>query len=131
MNRRITLLALTPIPLFLAAAGPARVASPQNLQVQVADTGPLNGVPAASHVAPPKQLVVTPAGLEPAPVPDPDAGGPLAGGGLRGASLAPAFFSQKAEFAGDGYVGQSSVDETTERRRQPAAGLNLSVPVQQ
>jgi hypothetical protein len=64
-------------------------------------------------------------------VPDPDAGGPNAVSGLNRASLAPAFFSQKAEFAGDGFVGRSSADDTTERRRQPAAGFNLSVPVQQ
>jgi hypothetical protein len=132
MIRCYTLLAVLPTALLLIAAGPAKVATTPELQVQVADSGPLNGLSAPSPVALPKKILsVTPAGLEPAPVPDPDAGGPLASGGLTGASLAPAFFSQKAEYAGDGFVGRSSADETTERRRQPAAGFNLSVPVQQ
>ncbi len=131
MRRCAGLLLLAPSMLVIGAASPT-VVSAVPLQVQISDSGPLGGVPAPAPTAPsPKMLVATPAGLEPAPVPNPDAGGPADAGGIRGASLAPAFFSQKAEFAGDGYVGNSSADNTEERRRQPAAGLGLSIPVQQ
>ncbi len=120
-----------PLLLGLAAAGPVARPAPPSLQVQIADAGPLSGAAPAPVLASPKPLVVLPAGLEPAPVPDPDVYGPNTAGGLKGASLAPAFFSQKAEFAGDGFTGKSSSEDTADRRRQPAAGFNLKVPVLQ
>jgi hypothetical protein len=111
----------------LAAAGPA-----PTLQVQVADSGPLSGAPAPVTRAAPvakKPVLVTATGFEPAPMPNPDANAPLSAG-ARQANLAPAFFSQKAEFAGNGYAGTSSIDDGEEHRRTPAAGLALSVPMQ-
>ena len=67
--------------------------------------------------------------FQPAPMPDPDVDPPSGGGSARGASLTPAIFSHKEEFAGDGFAAASDADHGLDHRRAPAAGLNWSVPV--
>ena len=110
---------------LLTAAGKAPV-----LTVQIADTGPLAGQPstnpfiaAAAH---PALAVVK---TDTAPMPNPDLDAPRVTRALAGAQLTPALLSEKGIFAGNGYARGSSQEQSTQDRRQPAAGLNLSVPV--
>lgn len=74
------------------------------------------------------KLTETAAAFRPAPIPNPDMDAPHAAPDAS-PSLSPAFFSQKQLSDGDGFSNASSVDAGQEKRRQPAAGLNLSVPV--
>jgi len=81
----------------------------------------LNGQPATLKAA---GITV----FQPAPMPDQDIDPPH-GASAHGPSLTPALFSHKAEFEGDGYSRGSDLGHEQDKRRQPAAGLNLSVPV--
>ncbi len=67
-------------------------------------------------------------GMEPAPMPNPDIDPPHTAGTPE-PSLQPAFLSAKQEFQGDGFSHASNRDYGIDQRTQPAAGLNLSVPV--
>jgi hypothetical protein len=109
----------------------AHAAAPGNagaMAIQVAGAGLI--APAPSFIADDGKTTarVTPQGFQPAPMPDQDAAAPSTYT-PRGASLSPALFSHKAEFAGDGYAPASDPDHGLDNRRTPAAGLNWSVPV--
>jgi hypothetical protein len=104
-----------------ALAGPVR---PHTLEV--ADVQALSSQPPSAILAPVKAMATT--GMEPAPVPNPDIDPPH-GAGPSGPSLEPAFLSPKLEFQGDGFARASNRDYGIDQRTQPAAGLNLSVPV--
>ena len=108
----------------------AAAADPVAMQVQVASTSELaplsdqNTVTLSAATASAGQI------YQPAPMPNPDAEPPHDGDAAPSrATLAPALFSHKAEFQGDGYSAASSVDHGLDERRTPAAGLNWSVPV--
>lgn len=111
---------------LLAAAGKA----PPVIAVQIADTGPLGGAAAFSlPLAAPAHSTAAAGALEAAPVPNADLVAPRETAGPARPEVLPALFSQKAIFAGNGYAGASSQEQTADDRRQPAAGLSLSVPV--
>jgi hypothetical protein len=103
-----------------AAAPPA----PDGLSLQVAEAGTLKPTPAPD-------AKMQPAMFQPAPMPDPDAGPPAASDGPKTPSLLPSMLSEKRIFEGDGYSYSSSQEGAINHRTQPAAGLNLSVPVGQ
>ena len=108
-----------------AAAAPAGTATAP-FDVAAVSLGGENALPAA----PPDKPKLGVAGVfQPAPMPDPDRDPPSGGASPHGASLAPALFSHKEEFAGDGYAPASNADYGLDHRRTPAAGLNWSVPV--
>jgi|GEM_PF-1894552 len=105
---------------LLGAAGPA------NMKVMIGDLGPL----AQPEPAPAKALTFQNSIYQAAPVPDPDAQGPR--GTVRtDAEVGPRFLSATPLFQGDGYAYASSQQATLERRKAAAAGLGLSVPVDQ
>lgn len=64
----------------------------------------------------------------PAPMPDADAGAPLATGN-EDPHLAPAIYSTKTEFRGDGFSYGSSPQAVQEGATKPAAGVALDVPL--
>jgi len=105
--------------LVLGAAAPAE---PQALSLQVAEVAALQHQPTAT---------MQPTMFQPAPIPDPDAGPPAASDGPKTPSLMPSMLSEKRIFEGDGYSYSSSQEGAINHRTQPAAGLNLSVPVDQ
>jgi hypothetical protein len=108
--------------LVLCAAAPAE---PQALSLQVAEADSLQHQPTAPTAT------MQPAMFQPAPIPDPDAGPPAASDGPKTPSLMPSMLSEKRIFEGDGYSYSSSQEGAINHRTQPAAGLNLSVPVDQ
>lgn len=124
LRRLFPLVPLAAAGFMCGAAAPSETTV---MPVQVANAGLF---PPPSYEAPvtPETVSKQPAYV-PAPVPDPDADAPSSGAGPRGASLTPALFSHKAEFAGDGYAVDSDADHGLDKRRTPAAGLNWSVPV--
>jgi len=107
-----------------AVAAPGNATSTP-FQVAAISLGGESALPAAP---PEKPRLGVSGAFQPAPMPDPDIEAP-SGGGSRGASLAPALFSHKEEFAGDGFAPASNADYGLDHRRAPAAGLNWSVPV--
>ena len=112
------------------AACPAWAAAPSGQVMPIQVTGStLAGEPVLPD--PPAKPKMNVSGVfQPAPVPDPDADRPTGGAeGQRGPSIAPALFSHKEEFAGDGFAAASDADHGLDHRRAPAAGLNWSVPV--
>jgi hypothetical protein len=120
-----------PRPAVLAAlavvVGAAAPAKPEALSLQVGDASPFQQkVTAASP-----QATMQPAMYQPAPMPDPDASGPPGSTRPEAPSLMPTLLSQKREFEGDGFSYASSQQGALSHRSQPAAGLNLSVPVGQ
>jgi hypothetical protein len=114
------------------ALGAAAPAAPQALSLQVADAGSLQqGAFQQKPTAAPPQVAMQPAMYQPAPIPDPDAGPPAVADGPKTPSLLPSMLSEKRIFEGDGYSYSSSQEGAINHRTQPAAGLNLSVPVGQ
>jgi hypothetical protein len=114
--------------LLLGAAAP----KPEALSLQLGAQPVGGGLLLQQKVAAPApQATMQPAMYQPAPIPDPDAAGPGGSVAPESPSLTPALLSQKREFEGDGYSYSSSQQGALSHRNQPAAGLNLSVPVGQ
>lgn len=93
------------------AAGPAR----QN----AAEVLPLPPIPPDSM-----------SNSEPAPVPDSGVRGPVALQVPRGAELTPTMMGPKYTYQGEGFLRGSTVQSEQNRKVKPAAGFNLTVPLQ-
>jgi hypothetical protein len=114
----------------------ARVVAALMVTVALGAAGPLDMQPQPSDVAPLSEPEPVPAKAltfqntiyRAAPVPDPDAG-PPANTAPPEAQVAPKFMSPRNLFQGDGYAYASSEQGTLDRRKNPAAGLGVSVPV--
>jgi hypothetical protein len=115
-----------PALLLVFAASPALAGAVKPHILQVADLQALASAPQSMIAQPVKAMAIV--GMQPAPVPNPDIDPPH-GAGPGGPSLEPAFLSPKLEFQGDGFSHASNRDYGIDQRTQPAAGLNLSVPV--
>jgi len=113
------------------ALGAAAPAAPQAFSLQVAAAGSLQQGASQQKSVAASQVAMQPAMYQPAPIPDPDAGPPVASDGPKAPSLLPSMLSEKRIFEGDGYSYSSSQEGAINHRTQPAAGLNLSVPVGQ
>ncbi len=97
-----------------------------NMHVQIGDIGPL----AQPEAAPARALTFHNTIYQAAPVPDEDVEAPR--GSVRAqAQLSPKFISPNLLYEGDGYAFASSQQGAIERRKSAAAGLGLSVPVEQ
>ena len=94
--------------------------------ILVSNVEALSGQPPSMILQPVKAMAVL--GLQPAPVPNPDIDPPNTAAPAE-ASLSPALLSSKELFQGDGFAHASNRDHGIDQRTQPAAGLNLSVPV--
>jgi hypothetical protein len=113
------------------ALGAAAPADTQGLSLQVAEAGALQPGAFQQKPAPAPRAAMQPAMYQPAPIPDPDAAPPTVSDGPKAPSLLPSMLSEKRIFEGDGYSYSSSQEGAINHRTQPAAGLNLSVPVGQ
>lgn len=100
-------------------------AAPADMQVQIGDVGPLG-----KAETPGKSLVAQNAMFQNAPMPDEDVQAPV-GGEQPQTQLAPKMLSPNSLFQGDGYSYGSDQQSSLDRRKAAAAGLGLSVPVQQ
>ena len=118
--RRFRLGALVGVTVLLGAAGP------DNMHVQIGDVGPL----AQPAPAPARPLTFQNTIYQAAPVPDEDVEAPP-GKVETEAHLSPKFLFPNSLYQGDGYSYASSQQGTLERRKAGAAGLGLSVPVEQ
>ncbi len=118
--RLVRLGAVVGVAALLGATGP------DNMHVQIGDVGPL----AQPEPAPPKPLTFQNTIYQAAPVPNEDVEAPP-GVVETEARLSPKFLSPNALYQGDGYSYGSSQQSTLDRRKTGAAGLGLSVPVQQ
>ncbi len=96
----------------------AGAAAPTDFSLRGPEIAPL---PKSAPALPPKRLTFQNTMYAAAPMPDPDAGPP---------QVAPKFMSPRSLFQGDGYAYASSEQGTLDRRKTPAAGLGLSVPMQ-
>jgi hypothetical protein len=84
------------------------------------------GIPAPSPATPPADP-----GFEPAPVPNLDVTVPRdRATNDNQATLRPNLFTNKTQWQGDGYVGNSTAQIQQEGKMRPGAGFSLSVPVQ-
>jgi hypothetical protein len=108
------------VTVMLGAAGPGD----GGMKVDVPDVGPL-----AARPAPAQRLSFQNTIYRAAPVPDPDAAPPNNFTPPQ-TEVGPKFMSPRSLFQGDGYAYASSEQGTLDRRKTPAAGLGLSVPVQ-
>jgi hypothetical protein len=114
--------------IVLAAAGPAK------MPVQIGDVEPFAQTATLPSQAPsfrPAQALTFQSTIfQAAPVPDPDVQAPP-GAVNTEAQVGPRFLSAPSLFQGDGYAYASSQQGTLDRRKTVAAGLGLSVPVDQ
>jgi len=102
-------------------------AAPKDMKVE--DAEPL--LPQSGQfdqTAPVKTVTAQNANYQAAPIPDQDVDAPN-DAQKPSAQVAPTLLSTKTLFQGDGYYHTSSQQNTLDERRQPAAGLGLSVPV--
>ena len=111
---------------LVGLAGLLGAAAPESMQVQIGDVGPL----AQPEPAPAKALTFQNTIYQAAPVPNEDVEAPP-GRPQTEAQLSPKFLSPNTLYQGDGYSYASSQQGTLERRKAGAAGLGLSVPVEQ
>lgn len=107
--RRLTFLLLAAH--LSMAAGPAR----QN----TAEVLPLPPIPPE-----------LPTNSEPAPMPNSAARGPIELQVPRGAELSPTMMGPKYTYQGEAFLRGSTVQSEQNRKVRPAAGLNLTVPLQ-
>lgn len=107
--RRLTFLLLAAS--LTVAAGPAR----QN----AAEVLPLPPIPPELQT-----------NSEPAPVPNSAARGPTELAVPRGAELSPTMMGPKYTYQGEGFLRGSTVQSEQNRKLRPAAGVNLTVPLQ-
>lgn len=96
------------------------------MHVQIGDVGPL----AQPEPAPARPLTFQNTIYQAAPVPDENVEAPP-GKVQSEAQLSPKFLAPNALYQGDGYSYASSQQGTLEHRKTGAAGLGLSVPVEQ
>ncbi len=110
----------------------AKVAGGKAAVLQVIAIAPL-ALPAPATIAadPARPAQLASLDLEPAPVPNEDIEVPGHAAPSTLASLNPAFISRKLPSPSDGFARASSASEANDARDNPAAGLNLSVPVKQ
>ncbi len=108
----------------LAAAGSLAAAPRSGSFMITANTQPF--------IARPPHVDVTAAapGFTPAPTPNRDAEGPQAPRQSMNPTLRPDLFSRKEQYRGDGFAPNSTAQTAEEKRFQPAAGLNLTMPIQ-
>jgi hypothetical protein len=102
------------------------------MKVLPGDVAPLGQATTQAAGAPEPAKVVTFQNTlyQAAPVPDPDVEAPP-GAVQTEAQIGPRFLSPPTLFQGDGYSYASSQQTTLERRKAAAAGLGVSVPVDQ
>lgn len=67
---------------------------------------------------------------EAAPMPDSGARGPVALQVPRGPELTPTMMGPKYTYQGEGFLHGSTVQSEQNRKVRPAAGFNLTVPLQ-
>ena len=112
----------------LCAAAPEHVAGSQktamNVESDVAPIATINSYEAAPAPKPHIQDAM----FEAAPTPDVDASAPDSAAAPE-PGIGPKLLSTKGLFQGDGYSYASSQSQTLDARKQPAAGLGLSVPL--
>ncbi len=104
----------------------AGAAAPTDFSLRGPEIAPL---PKSAPALPPKRLTFQNTMYAAAPMPDPDAGPPSSSAAPT-PQVAPKFMSPRSLFQGDGYAYASSEQGTLDRRKTPAAGLGLSVPMQ-
>jgi hypothetical protein len=122
LNRRErTGLALALI-LGLCAAGP------KDMEVQVASPLGASADTLTAQTVKTQNFARLGGAYQDAPIPDEDVSAPV-DATAPSPSVNPALISPKAPFQGDGYYHSSSQLGTLDARRQPAAGIGLSVPV--
>ena len=97
------------------------------LPVQFADVT-LASRPAPTLIAVPVTIPTEADALAPAPLPNVDIDEP-ATSGPASARISPALLSRNDVFEGNGFSNASNNDHGIDERTQPAAGLNLFVPV--
>jgi hypothetical protein len=79
-------------------------------------------------IAPP---AASPTGFTPAPMPDIELNsGIVRDPGPAKVGLAPSLFNEHPTYQGDGFTPNSTVQGEQTKRIRPAAGFNLSVPLQ-
>ena len=115
-----------PALLLVFAASPAIAGTAKPHAISVSNLEALSGQPPSVIVQPVQAMAVI--GLQPAPLPNPDIDPPNSAGPAE-TSLSPALLSSKELFQGDGFSHASNRDHGIDQRTQPAAGLNLSMPV--
>ena len=118
--RQVRLGALIGFAVILCAA------APDNMHVQIGDVGPL----AQPEPAVAKPLSFQNTIYQAAPVPDEDVEAPP-GKVETEAHLSPKFLFPNSLYQGDGYSYAPTQQGTLHRRKGGAAGLGLSVPVEQ
>ncbi len=111
---------------LIGAAALLGAAGPEAMRVQIGDTGPL----AQPEPGPARSLTFQNTSYQAAPVPNEDVEAPP-GKVQTEAQLSPKMLFPNSLYQGDGYSYASSQQGTLERRKAGAAGLGLSVPVQQ
>lgn len=71
----------------------------------------------------------TPPGFQPAPLPNRDASAPRSRAS-KDASVSPGLFMRRNQYRGEGLSAADSAQSEENRRVQPGASLNLSMPLQ-
>jgi hypothetical protein len=112
----------------IAVHGTAFAGPPANgaLPVQLADVTLSRAAPV--RIAAPVMTTEQVNGLAPAPLPNVDMDEP-ATSGPQTTRISPALLSRNDVFEGNGFSNASNNDHGIDERTQPAAGLNLFVPV--
>ena len=109
---------------LLVAASVAVMASP------TIAAGPARQSAAEVWPLPPIPPDITADVSEPAPMPDSGARGPITLQVPRGAELSPTMMGPKYTYQGEGFLRGSTVQSEQARKVRPAAGVNLTVPLQ-
>jgi hypothetical protein len=107
-----------PLLLLLTAAAPSPYLG-SRYSATLPQPIPVVPAPAAAAPASPYQ---------PAPMPNRDLSAPAAVASNE-PSISPTLFSSQRQFRGDGYMGNSSEQSAHDHALKPAAGLNLSMPL--
>jgi hypothetical protein len=112
-----------------------RSAALLTLGILLGAASPLSSGSTFSSLTSPPDATTPPAdpGLEPAPVPNLDAGPPVVGGGDSAAPrVRPDLFSpQQQQFTGNGFVSGSTAQGERDERMHPGAGFSITMPMQE
>ena len=111
-----------------------RSAALLTLGILLGAAGPLSSGATFSSLTNPPDATTPPAdpGLEPAPVPNLDAGPPVGGDGDSAAPrVRPDLFSQQQQFTGNGFVSGSTAQSERDERMRPGAGFSITMPMQE
>jgi len=132
MNR-LSLIALAAC--LAAGLVPASASSPA--QAQTSSTAPSGQPPAGRRIAVEEPLPIPPippaevaSNYEAAPTPGQIGAAPGAAQGPRGPELSPTLMTPKQFYQGEGFLAGSTVQSEQQRKAKPAAGFNLTVPLQ-